>query len=673
MTAQMFSQMDNITVTDKDNFTNPEPTETTLSSAPTITLMNKATNATTNSSDILTMEPSYDFTFKLLKEPPIISKEEQNRSQEILEFIDPNPQALNQSEDPVLGPDAAGPKLGPELSIENQSVSNNEQLIKRASLQFVDDRDFRSINRLVSLPQGSATPLNVNPLAEPAVANNGQTKDGKQIVFYVGNSFAARSETGGRDWRYYDYNQDGFPNIGDNDVIYSVAAGGKFIWYRQGEDGRFSLGISSDAQQWTFYEMFAKSISRVVNALTDTQRSTLQAQGSSRYPLNPWFDRPQLELTNRHLFIATRVFLECNNSQSPNDPNICNTLGVRGLLPRGLCTGRDPSTGLPVNACNQYVGSIIFRINLGQISQVVPGRSRPTIPVFDFLDRSGHFGLVQGATDTMYWATHINNAKLKIYSLDDTAVNIQVHTRDIRPFIVRGSNQWDCSLNNIPNTNWCGEASSIITTGWVRNNRVGFFWNVPQGCLPRTVQDCYQNHRCTPKVAEVCAAWPYVDGATFDIRNGLRYVARPSLYNSNFAVMYAYASPTASGLGIMCWIGGGNMYPTLTSSVDDNYQRYYNAHILYSGADTGGQTRWGDYLRLRPFAGAVDSGIWIASGYVYSSSTTIDIVYFIFGREINTRTIQNLDMKESPLLPNLTINSISSERTAKSTILAHPS
>jgi hypothetical protein len=126
-------------------------------------------------------------------------------------------------------------------------------------------------------------------------------------------------------------------------------------------------------------------------------------------------------------------------------------------------------------------------------------------------------------------------------------------------------------------------------------------------------------------------------------------------------------------LGIMYWIGGGNMYPTLTASIDDNYQRYYNAHILYSGADTGGQARWGDYLKLRPFAGAVDSGIWIASGYVYSSSTTIDIVYFIFGREINTRTIQNLDMKESPLPHNLTINSISSERTAKSTILAHPS
>src|SRR4051812_9677453 len=100
------------------------------------------------------------------------------------------------------------------------------------------------------------------------------------------------------------------------------------------------------------------------------------------------------------------------------------------------------------------------------------------------------------------------------------------------------------------------------------------------------------------------------------------------------------------GLAIMTWIGGGNMYPTLVASVDDNYERYYNLHVLISGARTGGQSRWGDYLRVRPYAGAADLGIWVGSGYAYS--TPKDVMYFIFSRDIYTRTIQDLDLLQPP-------------------------
>jgi hypothetical protein len=615
------------------NATNQSP------QAPT-TNTSSGTNSTANSSSMITLKPSYDFTFKLLKEPPIISKEEQQQGQKILESIDPINIPINQTKHPLLGPGTPGPKMGPQSTIVNESIGNNEQPIKKISFQLVGDRDFHLERRSVSLPAGATNPLEVWPVTEPAVATGPQFSDGRQIVFYVGNAFAARSENGGRDgtWAYYDYSRPplstAFRNAGDNDVIYSTAAGGKFIWYRQGEDGRYSIGISSDAQTWTFYERYAKSFDLILSALTPAQRNTLQSQGSSHFPLNPWFDRPQLELTNRHLFINTRVILGCNNGQSPNDPNICNNLNVSG----GQCG----------SSCNEVIGSIILRLNLDQIGQVIPGSTRPTIPAFGFFDRP-IFGLVQGATDTMYWGAIPGNDRMKIYSWDDRAFNIQIRDRDIRPFSVDPP---DCSHNNIPNTNWCAEYSGNLY-GWIQNGEVGFLWDASQGCIPHTSPQCYQNHHCTPRSGEECAVWPYVDAATFNIGDDFRYNSRPSIYNGDYAVRYAYPSPNVHGLAIMSWIGGGNIYPTLVASVDDNYERYYNLHVLISGAGTGGQSRWGDYLRVRPYAGAADLGVWVGSGYAYSTPNSKDVMYFIFGREIYTRTIQNLDL----LLPPSTMKS----------------
>lgn len=85
--------------------------------------------------------------------------------------------------------------------------------------------------------------------SEPSVASNGR------IVLYTGNIFVKRSDNAGTDWdqAQLDPNMGGFnhirsgggDNTGDNDVIYSSKIH-KFIWYRQGYDGRFSLSTSID-------------------------------------------------------------------------------------------------------------------------------------------------------------------------------------------------------------------------------------------------------------------------------------------------------------------------------------------------------------------------------------------------------------------------------------------
>ena len=66
-------------------------------------------------------------------------------------------------------------------------------------------------------------------------------------------------------------------------------------------------------------------------------------------------------------------------------------------------------------------------------------------------------------------------------------------------------------------------------------------------------------------------------------------------------------------------------------------------HVLLSGAGTGGQHRWGDYLRVRPYAD-VDMGIWVGSGYVYATPSSKEISYFIFGREVHAPRIQNFEL-----------------------------
>ena len=79
-----------------------------------------------------------------MKEPPIIPEEEVNKLEEDLEFIDPNPTPiLNQTEEPALNLTALGPKKGPEIVINNETIADSEDPIKLTSFTRIADRDFR--------------------------------------------------------------------------------------------------------------------------------------------------------------------------------------------------------------------------------------------------------------------------------------------------------------------------------------------------------------------------------------------------------------------------------------------------------------------------------------------------------------------------------------------------
>lgn len=623
----------------------------------------------------LTLRPSYEFSFTLLDNPPQVSKEEQNRSLMELEEIDPIPPLPNQTTS--VSTQEAGPKLGPEVTIkiENETTTNSfQQSPKPAGYDFIGAGDFVSINRLVSLPPGSPHPLHVTPIAEPAVANSGTTN----IVFYTGNHFAARSDDGGRHWSYMNPKEDGFDNAGDNDVIYSSKAE-RFMWYRQGISGSFSLGISADAQNWAFYNMPAKVFypEFAKKALiTDQQKTMFDSQGASLYPLNPWFDYPQLQLSDDGFFFSTNIYLGCqskiNNLLVTPDPKICETLGV---------TKCDPTIGLSsCSSGNKYIGSFIMRYNLNEIGNVIPGSSHPSLNLGYFFDSGGrNYGLVQGAGPIMYWATQTSNDKLRIYSWRDGGADILIAVRNIHPFKwASAKDPSDCSITGSPISNWCERNGQFITGGWIENGRIGFLWNVPQGCVSDSSTNlCVRNHKCTAVPDdEECFAWPHIEAATFNIGQNYYYEERPTLFNNNFAIQYAFASP-AIGMGhslaIMYWIGGGtpedHIYPSLVISLDDFYERYTAGHLVYKGKDYDGK-RWGDYLRVRPYGDnriisipplgvrfGTGQGVWVGSGYVDSSVSpflpSIDIIYFIFGRDADM--VAGMDLNQSPSMRYLPV------------------
>jgi hypothetical protein len=589
--------------------------------------------------------------------------------------------------------------LGPPIEISNLNMENKTIGQKRTNLSVVQDppSDFMVFNKSEGLPIRT-----LPKFYEPAVASNGST------AFYVGNHFAYRSDDAGVTWHNSGlFNTDNythsrvpcnrtmpisdtncFPNnTGDNDVIYSPRIG-KFIWYRQGYDGNSSLGISSDTRTWTWIYIEANNFRSEFNLNSVLQNNGLtrpsQCPDESAAPgckVNFWWDYPQLALSNRYLYVSTNVNLGCGD-------------------------GLDhPGNSQPRCARNNiaFYGSVILRARLDDLN---------TTGIVDrnYFQRSennyyncceNYLGLAQGAMHTMYWASHVTvlsrgpsniDHEINVCKWDDSLVAIRPSCiiRDIgHNFHWTTRHEMQCPSPD--NRNWCYENSSDPMSGYVYRGRVGFLWNV--GADPVGTSD---RHYPYPWVD--AAEWP--ENTLFD--SAFNEVRNPILYNPNYPIQIAFASPNVNGLAVMAWYGmpspsGSGINPgppSLLIAIQDVFSRaaqhgsrQWQVEALFPKSIgfnlpsnqvaahnlPASGLRWGDYLRVRPYAGASD--LWEGSAYYYTGddrNPALHNLHLIFGRAVYQREYQELSSGHGVSFGTMALANLAISLFLRNYCLDHP-
>jgi hypothetical protein len=481
----------------------------------------------------------------------------------------------------------------------NNTISNslslnttNETSLKSNQSMLPDETTIKLyISKALPSPSNASLSLST----EPSVASDGQ------IILITGNKFIARSADNGTTWKYFNIKSNMSDFCCDQDLIYDFNHK-MFVWYRQGDqncngDNRFVLGVSSDGLTWDFREMKPKDL--------DSEWSNL------------WFDYPQVALGSKYIYITT---------------NIINTTNLDKLP----CKDNHPYKRSIINPpVDEFEHAVIIRVSIDDLSNLNNATVSPEYSFFeDPSSRADTITPVQGATDTIYWATHLSDSMMRIYAWNesDPWTNVTYYDREI-PRWAKLTQSDDCpyTTNQLAVSptlkGWCKRADYRITNGWLSGDTIGFLWNADSGGNKSTHGAPFQ--------------WPYINGAMFNIKKEMAYVGRPYIWSPDFAWMYGYAVPNKQGdLGIVAVFGGGSFYPSIAigiaTDIDKNSTiqgKFWKMMPLIYGTDTPDVKKWGDYVRVRNYNNSSD--LWIGTGFTLQggkSDKFIEPQYFIFGR-----------------------------------------
>jgi hypothetical protein len=240
---------------------------------------------------------------------------------------------------------------------------------------------------------------------------------------------------------------------------------------------------------------------------------------------------------------------------------------------------------------NRYV----VRVPLEQM------RARGTVN-FEFTGSTSAYWshVTQNGSNGVYWAGHVNNSTLKVYSMMDAD----------------GFYSWrDVAINSWPNntisstaangTDWLLDASwkTYIRAAAIKGNSILFGWNASSG-------GGFPNAHV--QIAEI-------NKNSFTLANQMQ------IWNSGFAFAYPYFETNSQGeLGMIVAFGGGSFNASSGVGVWGDFVVYYPRLSDMS------QSNYGHYHTVRRSG---DKGTeWVASGYTHLSNGTVLPYYIRFSR-----------------------------------------
>lgn len=474
-----------------------------------------------------------------------------------------------------------GPLPGTSTEVPNPVSKQNVTGIKKTAFEQISDGTFTIYSNHMNIHPRAAH-LSTEIIDEPAVAND------RQLVFYTGNHYVAKSVNGGSSWSYINQKSDMPDYCCDQDIVFDPV-NHIFIWDRMGQpdtngENRLRIGVSHDAITWFFYDIRPRLLE------------------SSWEHLN--FDYPQVALSNHYLFLTSDIY---------------------GRTPNSNCS--DPSQ----QCYSDPQDTIVIRAELNSLSTGLSTR----FAFFVGGSKDLSFFPVQGATDTMYWGSQVSNNHMKVYSWNDASnIIISNYHHIIAWTDLPDDRHMSCSGPD--NNNWCYNSyPTTITGGFLYNGKVGFFWNVPAG-----------NGFRHPYIYAAI-----FDSRTSDLRYiGRQYIYSPnyaweygygSPSNNGLGIVANY------GGGSFYPSVAAGIFDDITSI----HSRQMHSIVVGTDGPApapDGSNGWGDYIRVRPFSGIVSSGLWVASGFTLQGGKTSEFVqpnYFIFGRHVNSTNPQPVGIR----------------------------
>ena len=249
-------------------------------------------------------------------------------------------------------------------------------------------------------------------VGEPSLANSG-----KHILF-TGNWYASRSSDNGATWTML-----------DPFTFFPPADGGfccdQTVHYDQGRD--LTIWLLQYVKQNNTNTLRIAAKSGALDLAGPWRRWDLKPQQINAAWAGEWFDYNHAALSNNYLYVGTNAFRVSDNV---------------------------------------WTRSVIFRIPLQDLSGTAPLTFNTFVSTTNFSLRC-----VQGATDTMYFASHNNLRQLRVFTWPESSATVTQRDIDIRP--------WNAGAMSAPATgspNWLARTDTRITGAWYGNGTVGFMW-----------------------------------------------------------------------------------------------------------------------------------------------------------------------------------------------------
>ena len=397
-------------------------------------------------------------------------------------------------------------------------------------------------------------------VGEPTAAARGRE------VIYTGNWYAAFSTDSGTTFscvdpfRTFPDSPNGQSFCCDQVVVYAPRQD-MLVWLLQysrrtpvGASAenifRLAVAVGSDisTQQWRHYELKPSELG-----------------GSS----GEWFDYPDLAVGSQFLYLTSNAF----------------------------------QTG----GAGAFVRSMAVRIPLQQLHDYSPLTVEHVTP-----PNAGTLKLARGATDTMYFGTHVRSGAaqfVRVYSWPENAATIG--SDDI--LVQRWVTDTPSVAPGPDGNDWLGRSDGRITAAWLAGDRLGFAWNAPQGGT---------------------FLYPHVRALLLN-RSDKAVIAQPHIWNAGHAFAYAAAAPNGAGdVGLSIAYGGNTLHPSHSVGALLNNQGTWQWTLRAVSAGTNGpggadEAKWGDYLSVQPHG--ADQATWVASGFTLQGGST--------GRQVQPRYV----------------------------------
>ncbi len=207
--------------------------------------------------------------------------------------------------------------------------------------------------------------------------------------------------------------------------------------------------------------------------------------------------------------------------------------------------------------------------------------------------------VTQNGSNGVYWAGHVNNSTLLVYSMMDADGFYSWRNVDI--------NSWPNNSNSsiaADGNDWLTDASwkTYVRAAAIRGNSAFFAWNASSG-------DGYpQGHI---QIAEI-------NTDTFTLANQM------SVWNPDFAFAYPYFEVSGRELGMIVAFGGGPFNASSGVGVWGDFVVYYPR---LSGLS---RTNYGHYHTAR--RSGTEGARWVGAGYTYQADGSVLPYFLSFNR-----------------------------------------